>query len=223
MDSIRKNAISIGVLFLISDVASVAALAIFLPLLNRGYFEATEVHGHVIYLGEFLELLTALTVAGTGFMLHPVLKKAHEGLALGYAVLRAMEATMILVGLLSVLAVVALEKDFMVTGGSADVYQSIVVALIAIKNWTFLFGPNIILGINSTILGCLLIKSEAVPSIIGKIAMYDGPFIFVSAILVLFGLYSQSSLIQVVVALPMLIFEVWFSLRLITHGFNNTK
>jgi hypothetical protein len=36
----------------------------------------------------------------------------------------------------------------------------------------------------------------------------------------LFGLFEQTSPFAALLGLPMLVFEVWFSIRLITKGFN---
>jgi Domain of unknown function (DUF4386) len=221
MKSFRSNAKATGVLFLVSDVASIVALLLFQPLLKHADFVTSAgTHTTGILWGAFFEILTALAVAGTAIALYPVLKKQNNSMALGYVILRALEATMILVGLLSVLAVVTLRQDFLTSGANGTTYQAISQALVAVKDWTFIFGPNIILGINATVLGYLLYKSKVVPKTIALLAYIDGPFIFASAIVVLLGVYKQQSPVQAIVALPMLVFEVSFSVRLITKGFN---
>jgi len=221
VNSYRTTAKLTGIFFLISDVASIPALLLFQPLLKHADFiTSSGANTTQILVGAFLEILTAFTVAATGIALYPILKKQNQGMALGYVILRAMEATMILVGLLSLLAVLTLRQDFLATGANPSVYQAIGQALVAVKDWTFLFGPNIILGVNASILGYLLLKSKVVPRAISLLALIDGPLIFISAILVLFGVYKQISPIQAIVALPMLVFEVWFSIRLIIKGFN---
>lgn len=141
-------------------------------------------------------------------------------MALGYVILRAMEATIIIAGIISVLAVLTLRQDFLASSANPAVYQAIGKGLVAVHDWTFLFGPNFILSIGATILGYLLYKSKLVPRAISLIALVDGPTIFVSGIAILFGLFEQVSPLAAIIALPMLVFEVWLAVWLIVKGLN---
>jgi len=217
----RQYAKWTGIFFLIPDIASIPALILFQPLLRHDDFiTSSSANETQILVGVFLEILVALAVAGTALTLYPVLKKQNQPMALGYVVLRAMEATVIMVGILSLLAVLTLRQDFLATNADPSVYQAIGKALVAVKDWTFTFGPGIILPVNATLLGYLLLKSKVVPRAIALIALIDGPILLVSGIAFLFGAYEQYSPLPALLAMPMLVFEVWFSVRLITKGFN---
>jgi hypothetical protein len=87
-----------------------------------------------VFLGAFFELFLIITNIGCAVVLFPLLKRQNEGLALGYVAARLVECTFILVGILSVLAVVTLRQHAL----SADA-ASLVTAdksFIALKNWT---------------------------------------------------------------------------------------
>ena len=139
---------------------------------------------------------------------------------MGYVVFRAMEATVILVGVLCILSVLSIRSKFLALGGDASVYEAIGVAVIALQKWTFTFGPNIILPINAMMLGYLLYKSKLVPRLISSLYLYDGPILLASSICVLFGFYSQSAPFAILVAMPALAFEVSFSIWLLVKGFD---
>ena len=49
---------------------------------------------------------------GTAVALYPVLKRQHDGLALGFVTARVMESVFIAVGILSVLTIVTMRQDF---------------------------------------------------------------------------------------------------------------
>jgi hypothetical protein len=223
MKRFRTTARVAGILFLISDVTSIIGLALYQPLLKHTDFAtSTGANTNSILAGAFMEILLAISVAGTAIALYPVLKKQNESLALGYVIGRAAEATIITVGILSLLTVLTLRSGYLVNvAADTGTYITITSALVALHDWTFLFGPNIILAINATILGYVLYKSKLVPRAIALLALIDGPILFLSGISVLFGAYSQTSPFAALLALPMLAFEVSFALYLILRGFKS--
>lgn len=80
-------------------------------------------------------------------VLFPVLKRQSETLSLGYVTARIAECVFIAAGILCVLGIVSLRAA---DPGAA----SLAVSLAAIKDWTFLLGPGVIVGIgNGLILG----------------------------------------------------------------------
>ena len=63
-----------------------------------------------MFFGAFLELMLILTNIGCAVVLFPLLKRQNEGLAFGYVAARIVECTFILVGILSLLAIVTLRQ-----------------------------------------------------------------------------------------------------------------
>ena len=216
-----NNAKIVGTLFLISDITSIIALALYQPLFKSNLFlSSTQLQTWQISLGAFLEIILAISVAGTAIWLYPILNKKTPEFALAYVIGRAIEGVIILIGAISLLSILTLQNTFLTQKISDQTtYQVIANSLIAIHDWTFLFGPNIVLSVNATILGWALLKSKIVPNWIAKIALVNGPMLFISGTAVLFGLYSQVSPIAAIVALPMLTFEVSFSIFLLRKKF----
>src|SRR3712207_1445481 len=111
-DWTRKIALITGVLFLITYITSIPALALFQPVLDdpAGYIAGAGADNRIL-LGAFLELLLILANVGTAVVLFPLLKRQSEILALGYVTARLIESTFIAIGLLAVLGVVTLRQD----------------------------------------------------------------------------------------------------------------
>ncbi|MFZ1683019.1 MAG: DUF4386 domain-containing protein [Candidatus Zixiibacteriota bacterium] len=222
-NSYRTTAVVTGILFLTTDITAIVGLLLYQPLLtNPQFITSADVSHTPIYIGALLETVLAVCNAGTALALYPILKKQNQSLALGYVIFRALEATIILVGVMSILTVLTLRLDFLAVGGNPEVYQMIGKAFVAFQRWTFLFGPNIVLPLNAAILGYLLFKSKLVPRYISSLYLFDAPVLFTSSILILFGCYSQTSVPAIVIAMPMLAFELLFSGWLIVKGFNQT-
>lgn len=95
----------------------------------------------------------------------PVLKRHNESLALGVIASRVLKATLIVVGIISVLSIVTLREDFIGAAG-ADTASLLVAgkSLVTIHKWTLLFGPGVCSGVGSgLLLGYLLYRPALVP------------------------------------------------------------
>ena len=124
-------------LFLITYVTSIGALALFQSVLDdpAGYI-AGDGKDSQIYLGAFLELLLIIANVGTAVVLYPIVRRQNELLAVGYVAARIIECVFIAFGIILVLGVVSLRQD---SPDAAD----LAVSLAALKDWTFLFGPGL--------------------------------------------------------------------------------
>jgi hypothetical protein len=93
---------------------------------------------------------------------------------------------------------------------------------VAVHNWTFLFGPNFVLGTNTVLLAYLFYRSGLVPRFIAVLGLVGGPLIFASAIAELFGVYSQVSTPGALTAVPVFAWELSLAIWLIAKGFHRT-
>ena len=171
-------------------------------------------------LGAFLEVITAIAIIGTAVTLFPILKRQNEGVALGYVAARVLEATVIVVGIISLLSVVTLRQDL--AGGAGADAPSLVTAgnsLVAIHDWTFLLGPGLMPGVNALLLGYLMYRSGLVPRAMAMLALVGGPLLLASATATLFGLYEQISVPGFILTLPVFAWELSLGIYLIVKGF----
>ena len=223
MASPRRIAIAAGVLFLVTHVTSVGALVLYGPVLNSPDYVVGAGADARVLVGALLEVILAIAIVGTAVALFPVVKRENEGIALGYVGLRTLEAATIVVGVCSLLAVVTLRQQH-AGSASTDTTSLVTVgtALVAIHDWTFLVGPNFVLGTNTVLLALLLYRSRLVPRFIPILGVIGGPLVFVVALGVLFGLYKQVSPIGAIAAVPAFAWELSLALWLIVKGFNPT-
>jgi hypothetical protein len=220
MNSTRTTAVVTGVFFLITEIAAIAGLVLYQPVLNDANYIIGAGADSRVLMGGVAELILIAAVIGTGVTLYPVVKRQNHSLALGYASARLLEATVIAVGTIGVLSVVTLRQDL---AGAASTDHSTLVAigksLLAIHEWTFLIGPNFVLGANTLLLACLMYRSRLVPRVIAVLGLVGGPLICASATAVMFGLYDQLSAWGSIAALPVFAWEVSLAVYLILKGF----
>ena len=133
---------------------------------------------------------------------------------------RLIEATIIVVGAISLLAVVTMRHDLAgTTGAEASAAVTVGQSLVAVHDWTFLFGPKLALGVNTVLLAYLMYRSRLVPRAIAVLGLIGGSLVFASGTAVLFGLYEDLSTVGVVAAVPVFAWEVSVATWMIVKGF----
>jgi hypothetical protein len=83
------DSLTAGVLFLVTFVTAIAAVALFQPVLDHPIrYVAGAGSDNRIFFGAFLELLLVVANIGTAVVLFPILRRQSEILALGYVTAR---------------------------------------------------------------------------------------------------------------------------------------
>ena len=213
MEQDQRNARIFGVLFIITFITSIPALALFQPVLDdpAGYI-AGGGKDNQIYLGALLELLLIIANVGTAVVLYPIVRRQNELLAIGYVTARVIECVFLATGIIFVLGVVSLRKD---SPDAAD----LAVSLAALKDWSFLFGPGFIVPFgNGLILGYLMYSSGLVPRRMTWLGLIGGPLLLIGNIGVLFDWWEPTSAAGLLVA-PEFFWELSLGIYAAVWGF----
>ena len=218
--SLRATALAGGVLYLITFAASIPAAAYFLvPIISDpGYIVGAGADTRVL-IGCALDIVNALAAIGTAVVLFPVVKRQSESLAVGFVASRILEAAIIFVGIVSLVAVVTLRQDLgTATDADAGSLMTVGAALLAVRDATFLFGPGLASG-NALLLGTLMYRSRLVPRWIPLMGLIGAPLLLAANTATLFGVNEQSSLLSSL-SLPGIFFwELSLGLYLTIKGF----
>ena len=212
----QKRARVFGVLFLITFVASIPALALFQPVLDDpvGYIAGGGDDNRII-LGALLELLLILANIGTAVVLYPDRQATERRARAGLRTARILECTFILVGIVAVLGIVTLQQE----AAGAD-EGSIAYTLAAIKDWTFLLGPGWVVGWgNGLILGYLMYRSGLVPRAMTWLGLVGGPLIILSGTLVMFDVADPGETLQGIATIPEGLWELSLGIYCTVWGF----
>ena len=215
----RKIAIATGLLYLITHVTSIGAVALYDPILNNADYIIGSGADTQILLGALLDILLALGAAGTSFALFPIVKRWNEGVAIGYVGLRTLEAGIIAIGAVSLLAVVTLRQLMAGTGTDPDTLVTIGSALVVFYKGTFLLGPGFVCSVNTVLMAYLMYKSRLVPRFIPVLGLVGGPLIFAYSIARMFGVAGPIGAWEAILVFPIFAWEVTLALYLITKGF----
>ena len=219
MTSVRRAALAGGVFYLITFISSIPAFFLLEPVLNNPEYVISGAADTQVTWGALLDVVTAFAGIGTAVALFSVVKRQHEGLALGFVTTRLMEAAVIMVGVVSVLSVVTLRQDGAANGDSAALVP-VGQSLVAVHDWTYLFGPGLMPVLNALMLGTLLYQSRLVPRLIPAVGLIGAPLLLSSTLGILFGINHPQSLWTGIATMPIFFWELSVGLWMTFKGFD---
>ena len=220
MDSIRKTALVAGILYLLTFVSSIpAALLLGDALGNPNYILGAGADGQV-RLGALLDIVNGLTAIGTALALYSVVKRQHEGFAIGFVASRLFEAAILFVGILSCLSIATLRETAAATADPAAL-SAVGLSLTTVYHWSFALGTGIP-ALNAFLLGTLMYRSRLVPRVIPIVGLIGAP-LFTSWILgYIFGVTDAGTPWHAIGVAPIFIWELSLGLWMTFKGFNRS-
>ncbi|WP_144550706.1 DUF4386 domain-containing protein [Bacillus sp. X1(2014)] len=224
MNSNKRASKIVGVLFILAAVTAIIGLKLYDPILKGpDYLITGSEHANQVILGAVMELILVVSAVGTATTMFPILRKYNETIALWHVCFRFLEAIIITVGVISVLSLLTLSREFVAAGAqdSSSFYASGTI-LKAVHDWTFMLGPLFMLGINTMMYSYIFYKTKLVPRFIPILGMTGAALVFICALLVMFGVIQQISVWGGILALPVAANEMILAVWLIAKGFNES-
>jgi hypothetical protein len=213
----QRTARIMGAWFLGTFIFSIPAYFFYDPLLNHANYVAGTGEDIRVAVGALLEILLAISGIATAVVIFPIVKRVNESVALGYIASRTVESILILVGVVSLMSVVALRQDVADAGNSGGL-TDVARGLLAVHDQTALLGPQFCAGLgNGILLGYLMWRSRLLPRPMVMIGLIGGPLALLAGIGVLFG--ASPSGLPVPLTAPEAIWEFSLSVWLLARGF----
>ncbi len=222
MNTYRKTAITVGILFIACSVASILGMSISNPILDgEDYLTTLASNSNQIFAGSLIEFVWAATCAGVAIGLYPILRKYNGALALGAVGFRIVEGIFVLIGTLGLLSLLTLSQEFASAGASAaSSYQASGNALVALRDWAHGSIVLIAFSLGTLLYSAVLYQSRLIPR-------WLSGWGFLAAALCLavtlystfnssFGLTNLNTALNAPIGLQEMVLAVW----LIAKGFN---
>ncbi len=224
MTPMRKTALVAGVLYIVTFLTSIpVTFGLYNDILDKQAFVLGVGTSAGVPWGALLEVISALAGIGTAVALYSVAKQQSERLALGFVTSRVIEAAMIMVGVVSLLAVYTLRQDASgIAGADSGSLLVTSTSLVALHDWTFLLGPGVMPALNALCIGTVMYRSRLIPRLIPTIGLIGAPLLLASATATLFGAWDQTSSTAALFALPIAAWELSFGCWMIFKGFRST-
>ena len=222
MNSNKKTARIVGVLYIIGTIAGMLSVVLTRPVLGGSDFLVNvSTHEIQIIAGALFVLIMGFALAMVPVMMFPLLKKYNEALALGYVVFRgALETMMYIVLAISWLFLIPISQEY-VKAGTPDASYFQTLGAVLLKGHD-LIGPvqTIVFCLGALIFYYLLYQTNLIPRWLsgwGLIAII--PYL-AAGLLVLFGFFGPLSTSEIVLVFPLALQEMVMAVWMIVKGFN---
>ncbi len=219
-DPTRKTALVAGILYLLTFASSIpAALLLGSALSDPNYILGAGADGGV-RAAALLDIVNALTAIGTAVALYSVVRRQHEGLAIGFVSSRVFEAAILFIGTVSVLSIAIMRET---AAAAADPASLVAVgtSLSTVYETAFVLGTGIP-ALNAVLLGWLLFRSGLVPRAIPVIGLIAAPLFTSWIIGWIFGVTEGGTPWHAIGVVPIFIWELSLGLWMTFKGFNRS-
>ncbi len=218
MNSHRNTARIVGVLFIIATVASISTLAFIDFLSEPDYLAEVAANEGQVLGGVLVEFIWALSVLGIPVFLFPILKKHSYASALGFYSFRFIEAFLVILYSISLLALITLSQEYVAAGASASSFYATAGALLlVVRDWTFLLGAGLAFSISAVILNYVLWQTRLVPRWLSGWGLLGAGLAFANYSAQFFG-FEPPDFLFAPIGLQEMVFAVW----LIAKGFDQS-
>ena len=218
MTSLRRTALVAGILYLATFVAGIPPSFLYGPVLNDpNAVLSAGTNGQILW-GVFLDLVTAMAGIGTAVALFSVVKRQHEGAAIGFVTTRVIEGALIFIAGLAMLTLVALRESAPDASDPAT-QAAIGQTLVHVRNGAHLLGPGLMPAFNACLLGYLMFRSGLVPRWMPILGLIGAPLLFSSSLGTLFGVNDPMSVWTGIATIPIFIWELSIGLYMTFRGF----
>ncbi len=205
----------VGILFIITYATSIPALLLFGPVLNDVQYVTGAGRDTQIQFAALLEFILIVANIGSAVALYPLMRRRFPVGAIGFIAARMTESAFIGVGILSVLSVVSLRD----AGSVSAALPVVAEALVAIKDWSFQFGPGFVVPIgNGMLLGWMMYRTGMVPRRLAMLGLVGGPVLFAATTGILFGVLDKGDPLYAIAVVPEFIWELSLGVYLAVTG-----
>ena len=212
MNSPRKHALVAGVCYIISFV-SIPTLLLYTAVHEPNFIVGPGPDTPVL-IGGVLEMIVALAGLGSAVALYPIVKRQNQGMALGLVGTRTIEGAVIVVGVACLLTVVTLRQAGVGPEGLVAGQ-----ALVGLYDRLFLLSQSTMPAFNALMLAPLLYWSRLVPRVLPIVGMIGAPLLLLGTAAVLFGVLERGSLLQLLLGIPIALWEFSLGVYLVVRGF----
>ncbi len=218
----RGNAIAAGVLFILCSATAILSIVPLGTTVGAPVdFAKLAGSDDAVVMTALIQFVWAATGMGIAIALYPVLRLFNPTLALGSVAGRVVENVFVVIGTLSLLALLTVSQQ---AAGSADPssFQATGDALVAVREWAFEFVGALAFFVGTFMYNLVMYRSRLVPRWLSGLGLVGA----VSALVVPlyasftqdFGFTTVNTVFHIPIGLQEMVLAVW----LIVKGFNRS-
>jgi hypothetical protein len=222
MNSERKTAIIVGVLFLLGVAGAFSAIILKPVLDDPNLLINLTRDKNLVMVGAFLELVMAFACANIAIWLYPVLKRHNKFLALGAVGSRIIENVFQIVGTLGLLLLLTLSQEAAKADApAASTFQTAVALLLAVRFWAPLVLAQIAFCLGALMYYYVFYQSKLIPRWLSGWGLIAITLHLVAVFITMFCQINPFSTPSILLlSMPIFFQELTLAAWLIVKGFN---
>lgn len=219
MNSNRKAATSAGVLFIIGTVAGVLSIS---PIIDGpDYLIKGSANENQVITAALFQFVMAAAYVGFAVVLYPILRKYHEGLAIGFVGFRFVAGVFNIIGVISILLLLTLSREFVRAGAPESSHFQIMGSLLrAGRDLVNHVAMILAQSLGGLMFYYILYQTTLIPRWLSGWGLAATTLTISASLLVMFRLIGIITPIYIVLNLPMALLEIVLAVWLIGKGFN---
>jgi hypothetical protein len=225
MNTYRKTAVIVGILFIIGTVSGILAGVVTAPIRAGSTYPLNVSASETQWIiGILLVLLMGLSLAMVPVLLYPIFKKHNEVLAFGAVLFRGVLEQVCEMLLVTSMFLLLTVSEIYGKSGAADAsnFQTLGSMLIAAGNWISQIG-GIVFSVGTLMFFALFYQTRLIPRWLSGWGFIGAVLYFFAQIVSMFSLLHLAPEIGVgigILLVPTAIQEMVFAVWMIVKGFN---
>jgi hypothetical protein len=223
MNTHRRTAMIVGVLFIVALVPFLVGQALYEPILGSSdYLDHAYQNRVIVIIGVLLEFLSALAVVLIPVLLFPILRIHNLVLALGYVSFRLFETVLLSIAQVYKLSLVNLSQDYLNRGGlEASYFQIVGNSMQSVIYWVDHAGAIylVVFVMGALMLNSALYRSRLIPRWLSIWGIIAAVAVLIASLLATLDI---ALLLAGLLVIPIGLQEQVMALWLIFKGFNPT-
>jgi hypothetical protein len=221
MNTVRSNTRIAGIFLLAGLVAGIFSVA---PVVDSAeYLSRVAENSNQVIIGAAFQFIMSMAYLGFALSLYPIIKNENQGLALGFLSFRIIASSLIIMGTMILVAILALSQEYVrIHPQDSSTFEALGNLLKALRDLTNHVFMIMVLCIGNMLLYILMIKSKLIPlwlSIWGGVGALLSAF---ASFMVLLGGIEIITSGYIVLNVPTALLELIFAIWLIIKGFDKT-
>ena len=218
VDSYKKTAIIVGVLYIIGTIAGVLSLVFSGPILNDPNYLVKASENQNLQIASLLVLTMGFSLAMMSVVLYPVLKKHNKVLALGVVLFRgALEAVMYIASIINWLLLLTISQEYVKAGAPTTSYFQTFGAILLKTSGQTAAILSIVFSLGALMICCVFYQSKLIPRWLSGWGIIGAIPYLAAGLMALFG--TNLEILMMPLAVQEMVMAVW----LIVKGFNLSK
>ncbi len=222
MNTYRKTAIAVGILFLVCTAASILSFPLTGSILeDQDYLVKLSLNATSVTIGALIEFIWAAAGAGIAIGLYPLLKKYNEALALGSVGFRVVEGVVVLIGTLSLLSLLTLSQEFIAVGVSgAATFQTTGMLLLALRDWQLHVISGLAFSLGALMYYVVFYQSKLIPQWLSGWGVLGAALSVTATVMASFTQDFGMESVHTYLSIPIGVNELVLAMWLLMKGFN---